>query len=252
MAKQRNAIAGAFIARPRQLLDSPVLWVLSLSAHRALIRIELEHMAHAGSANGKLPVTYKDLERCGIHPDAVAPALRELEALGIIETTRRGYGGAAEVRVPSLYRLTYVRAWNAGRADGAGTHEYLRFKTREEAEKAAQEARKAADPRNSARSKNYFATPGIRSFSTPENGGETQNSRPRKAGVLRPPPENGGTIYILEGIPYPHNDHPEPHSPDAEAAREHGRLTPPPAPARDGLRPSSAPERTRRAEGARR
>ena len=39
-------------------------------------------------------MTYKELERCGIHlEDAIAPALRELEALGIIETTRRGYGG---------------------------------------------------------------------------------------------------------------------------------------------------------------
>jgi hypothetical protein len=198
MAKRRTAIAGQFIARPRQLIDSPVLWVLSLAAHRALIRIELEHMAHAGSANGKLPVTYKDFERCGVHPDAIAPALRELEALGIIETTRRGYGGAAEVREPSLYRLTYVRAWNAGRADGAGTHEYLQFKTREDAEKAAQKARKGADPRNSVRAKNYFATPGFRSVSPPENGGEKPNSRPRKTGVLRPPPENGGTFYISE------------------------------------------------------
>jgi hypothetical protein len=205
MSKRRNAIAGAFIARPRQLLDSPVLWVLSQSAHRALLRIEIEHMAHAGSANGKLLVTYKDLERCGIHPNAIAPALRELEALGIIETTRKGYGGA-QVREPSLYRLTYVRAWNAGRADGTGTHEYLRFKTHQEAETAAQKARKAANPRNSARSKNYFATLGIRSLPPSENEGEMPNSRPRKTRVLRPPSENEGTIYILGGTPHPHND----------------------------------------------
>jgi hypothetical protein len=198
MAKRRTAIAGQFIARPRQLIDSPVLWVLSLAAHRALIRIELEHMAHGGSENGKLPVTYKDLERCGIHPNAIAPALRELEALGIIETTRRGYGGAAEVREPSLYRLTYVMAWNAGRTDGAGTHEYLQFKTREDAGKAAQEARKAVDPRNSMRSKNYFATLGFRSVSPSENEGENSNSRPRKTRALRPPSENEGTFYISE------------------------------------------------------
>jgi hypothetical protein len=127
--KRRSLIAGQWISRPRQLVDSPVMAVLSQSGFRALNRIESEHLAHGGAENGKLPVTYADFERSGIHKDAVAPALRELEALGIIETTRKGYGGAAELRVPSLYRLTYVTAWNAGRTDETGTHEYLKFKT---------------------------------------------------------------------------------------------------------------------------
>ena len=104
----------------------------------------------------------------------------------MIETTRKGYGGTAEVRAPGLYRLTYITAWNAGRADGTGTHEYLKFKTRAEAEAAAKVARKAADTCNSERSKKYFAAL--------ENG----NFAPGKWGrnAKSPPPENEGTFYI--------------------------------------------------------
>jgi hypothetical protein len=194
--KRRSLIAGQWVSRPRQLVDSPVMAVLSQSGYRALNRIESEHLAHGGAENGKLPVTYADFGRCGIHKDAVAPALRELEALGLIETTRKGYGGAAEVRAPSLYRLTYITAWNAGRADETGTHEYLKFKNREQADAAAKAARKAVDACNSERSKKYFATPGKRQISPPESRGETQNIRPRKTGVLCSPPESGGTFYI--------------------------------------------------------
>jgi hypothetical protein len=55
MAKRKTLIAGSFIARPRQLVDSPVMLVLSQAAFRALNRIESEHMAHGGAENGKLP-----------------------------------------------------------------------------------------------------------------------------------------------------------------------------------------------------
>jgi hypothetical protein len=200
--KRRSLIAGQWISRPRQLVDSPVMAVLSQSGFRALNRIESEHLAHGGAENGKLPVTYADFERSGIHKDAVAPALRELEALGIIETTRKGYGGAAELRVPSLYRLTYVTAWNAGRTDETGTHEYLKFKNRKQADTAAKVARMAAHARNSERSKKYSATPGKRRFLPPQNGVRTQDFGPRKTGVQCLPPENGATIYMSEGKGY--------------------------------------------------
>jgi hypothetical protein len=172
---------------------------LSLAAFRVLNRLESEHMAHGGAENGKLPVMYADFERSGVHSDAIAPALRELEALGLIEIVRHGYAGVAEKRTPNLYRLTYVGAWNAGKADATGTHEYLRIKTVEDAERIGRTARKAADARNVQRAKIHFATPGIRKFSPPEMGGETPNSRPRNPGAHRPPPETGGTIYISEG-----------------------------------------------------
>ena len=200
MPRKKTAIAGAFVARPRQLVDSPVMVVLSQAAFRALNRIESEHMAHGGAENGKLPVTYGDFVRAGVHPDAVAPAIRELQALGLIEVTRKGYRGAADVHEPSWYRLTYVSAWNAGRADGTGTHEYLRFQTKEDATTAQKAARLAADPDNVARGKKYFASPGIRSVPTPEYGVESQNSRPRNLGFCPSPGIWGSYLYLGAGV----------------------------------------------------
>jgi hypothetical protein len=65
MARRRNQIAGQFVSRPRQLVESPAMRVLSLAAHQALMRIEVEHMSHGGVENGKLPVTYRQLEEWG-------------------------------------------------------------------------------------------------------------------------------------------------------------------------------------------
>jgi hypothetical protein len=137
-----------FAARPIEMLECPAMRVLSLAARRALDRIEIEHAHHGGADNGKLPVTYQDFERFGLHPNGTAPALRELEALGFIETTRKGYHGPATLRAPSWYRLTYRPAWNATRRDGDGTHDYLKIKTIEDAEAIAAAARRNADPRH--------------------------------------------------------------------------------------------------------
>jgi hypothetical protein len=112
--KKRNAIAGQFIAHPRQMIESPAWRALSLAARKALDRIEIEHMNHGGVENGKLPVTYQDFEAWGVHPRFVAPALRELEELGIIETMKKGYRGAAGTRQASEYRLTFRPSWAPG------------------------------------------------------------------------------------------------------------------------------------------
>jgi hypothetical protein len=60
-------------------------------------------MAHGGVENGRLVCTFADFEKWGIRRRFIAPALRELEALGFIATTRRGYRGAAGKGTPSLY-----------------------------------------------------------------------------------------------------------------------------------------------------
>src|SRR5208337_2986495 len=112
---------------------------------KALMRIEVEHMSHGGVENGKLPVTYRQLEKWGVRRHSVASGVRELVALGIIEITRRGYSGAADMRAPNLYRLTYLQAWNA---KDTGTHEYLRIGSVEQAEGAglvSVEGRRDAD-----------------------------------------------------------------------------------------------------------
>src|SRR5271167_4409548 len=101
MAKgKRNQIAGQFVSRPKQLVESPSMRVLSLAGHQLLMRIEVEHLSHGGAENGRLPVTYLQFEEWGVRRHSVAGAIRELVALGIIEITRHGYSGAGDVRAP--------------------------------------------------------------------------------------------------------------------------------------------------------
>src|SRR5262249_7248843 len=117
-------------SRPRliAMLRSPAYRVLSLSAHRLLARIEIELHQHGGEDNGKLPVPYEQFVEYGIHRHAIAPAIRECEALGFLEA-EHGQAGNREYRWPSVYRLTYRPV---GRA--RPTDEWRRISTIEEAE----------------------------------------------------------------------------------------------------------------------
>ena len=105
--KRRTKIGGQFAPRLIEMLESPAMAVLSLSGHRLLNRIEIEMGHHGGTENGKLPVTYADFVHYGIDRHAIAPAIREAVALGLVEVTEQGRAGNAEFRSPSLYRLTF-------------------------------------------------------------------------------------------------------------------------------------------------
>jgi hypothetical protein len=71
MSRKQNKISGQWSARLIEMLESPAYRVLSLSAHRVLSRIEAEHAHHAGTENGRLPVTYEQFEDYGIHRQAI-------------------------------------------------------------------------------------------------------------------------------------------------------------------------------------
>ena len=121
------------------MLESPAFRVLSQSAHRVLARLEIELSRHGGKDNGRLPVTFDDFTKYGIDRHAVAPAIRELEALGFLEITQRGRAGNAEWRTPNRFRLTYIYA-----KDSAPTHEWRRIQSITEATKIAKLARMAS------------------------------------------------------------------------------------------------------------
>ena len=107
---KRRKINGQFVPRRPDMLRSPAFWALSLSGHRILARIEIEHASHGGKDNGKLPVTFADFAEGAATSNrhAIAPAIREACALGFIEVTRRGRAGNGEYRTPNLFRLTYL------------------------------------------------------------------------------------------------------------------------------------------------
>jgi hypothetical protein len=142
MSKRRNAIRDQFVPRTLSMLESPAFRVLSRAAFLVLARIEIEHMHHGGAENGHLPVTYDDFVQYGIHRHAIAPAIRELAALGFIEITQRGRAGNREFRAPSKYRLTYR---NAKGAPGDGTHEWRWIQSSEQAHEIAKRARGTSD-----------------------------------------------------------------------------------------------------------
>jgi hypothetical protein len=105
-----------------------------------LDRVEIELADHGGRDNAKLPVTYDDFERYGIHRHAVGPAIRETVALGFLVVTEVGRAGNADWRKPNLFRLTY-RDTNYG-----PTNEWEKIETDEHADALARAAR-AALPR---------------------------------------------------------------------------------------------------------
>jgi hypothetical protein len=142
---RRNRISGQFAARLIEMLESPAFRALSLSAHMSLARIEIEFAHHGGrpELNGKLTVTFNDLEEYGISRRMIAPALRELEALGFIEITEKGCAGNAGYRRANKFRLTYRPC---GIAPGDGSHEWRRIQTIDEAHLIAERARAKHEP----------------------------------------------------------------------------------------------------------
>jgi hypothetical protein len=134
-ARKARKIEGQYVPHRLEMIQSPAYRVLSLTARRCLDRIEIEHMQHGGRENGKLPVTYEHFMEYGIDGHAIAPALRELEALGLIEITEHGTAGTGEHRAPNQFRLTYIHA------DWKPTNEWRRIKTIEEARAIAKTAR---------------------------------------------------------------------------------------------------------------
>jgi hypothetical protein len=129
-------------------------------------------------------VTYEDFIEYGVHRHSIAPAIREAVALGFIEVTKRGRGGNAESRVPSLYRLTFAHDRNSRQSPP--THEWRRIRTFDEAAMAAQCARSASSPQSVAdgvrRNRNRCRKPAP--VPPPETGTENRNF---------PPPESGTT-----------------------------------------------------------
>jgi hypothetical protein len=137
----RKTIPGQFAPRLVEMLESPAWRVLSLSAHRLLDRLDIEHRCHGGRDNGKLIVTFEQFCGYGMDRHAVARAIRETVALGFVEITRRGCAGNADQRQASQYRLTYQPAEGV---PGYGSNEWRTITTVEEANRIAVEARRTS------------------------------------------------------------------------------------------------------------
>lgn len=162
MPRRRNSISEQFTVHTIRMLESPAWRALSLSAHRVLARVEIELGHHGGHDNGKLPITFDDFERYGIHRHAIGPAISEAEALGFLVVTERGRAGNAEFRTPNKFRLTYAFAVKV-----PATDDWQHIKTDEEAMALARAARRAPRKQN--------PSGGKRQVSVSETTTENQN-----------------------------------------------------------------------------
>jgi hypothetical protein len=144
MSKRRNSISGQFSPRLIEMLESPAYRVLSRSAHMVISRVEIELAHHGGNENDRLPVLTENFIDYGMHRSSVAPALREAEALGFLRI-KRGRGGNAEHRTPSLFGLTFAYHLNSRR--NPPSDDWRSIKTVEEAQQIARAARQAKDQR---------------------------------------------------------------------------------------------------------
>lgn len=210
--RRKSTIVGQFVPHRLELIESPAWRVLSASARRVLDRFEIEMCHHGGlCANGQLTVTYGDFERFGIHANAVAPALREVVALGLVVVTEQGSGGNSEFRKASIYGLTYIctKANRAAKYPDQPTDDWKRIGTIEAAEHIASMARDAG----SRPSKKQKAALGKRSvspsFSEGENGKVPPSENvvlPRDQALLNPrvpsiSPGVGGREHALADDP---------------------------------------------------
>jgi hypothetical protein len=187
--RRRNSISEQFSARTISMMESPAFRVLSLSARRVLDRIEIEHAHHGGHDNGALPVTYDDFVRYGVHRRRVAPAIRELEALGIIRVIR-GCGGNADFRMPSKFTLT-----NRQTEEGAKpTDDWKKIQTIEEAEALACAARPLV---KRAKSKTVNRCPLVTRFSATR--GQRKQKNPMPLGGTTGPVYKGALLSISRG-----------------------------------------------------
>jgi hypothetical protein len=113
----------------KTMLESPAWRALTSPAKRIVERVALEHMNHAGTQNGDLPITYTDFERVGIDRNSIHNAIEVAVALGWIDVVERGQKGFGIARRPSIYSLTWLP-----RADGsAPTNRWKAIKTDQQA-----------------------------------------------------------------------------------------------------------------------
>ena len=153
MSRRQQSIISQFVPHRIEMVESPAWSALSLSARRVIDRIEIEHGHHGGNDNGKLPVTFDDFESFGISHKSVAPAIREVQALGFAKITERGRPSESDFgRHPNKFRLTYLPV-PRGMKWHDPTDEWKRIQTLEEAEKIAKEARSAKDEKAVANAK---------------------------------------------------------------------------------------------------
>lgn len=97
-----------WIWHTRELISSTAWRSQSLLCRRFIEFLEIEHMNHAGTMNGRLKATYDQLMKAGINRRWIKSTIDEAEALGLV-LVKRG-GPWWKPSKASSYTLTYYSA----------------------------------------------------------------------------------------------------------------------------------------------
>jgi hypothetical protein len=120
--RRRSEIKEQFTPLLTELLESVPWRVLSWSAYRVMFRLFIELRHHGGFQAKGLPVTYEDFVRYGIRRHSIAPAIREVVALGLVRIVQQGHAGT-DYRRPTVFQLICVHS-----LDCEPTHSWRKFK----------------------------------------------------------------------------------------------------------------------------
>jgi hypothetical protein len=133
----------------RDILESYAWRAQSASGRLIVERIGLEHIAHGGTMNGHLQVTYGQFAAHGLGNSTIRSAIAEEVALGLVQVVDPGLKAWGEFQGRAAkYRLTWLPT-----CDGEPkTDLWRRFSSLAEAREAAAAARKAVEADRAARS----------------------------------------------------------------------------------------------------
>jgi hypothetical protein len=135
----------AFCWFTQEMLGSHAFRAMSRPAFLVLMRLCLEHMAHAGTDNGRLPVTQRQFAQYGVRKQSVPGAIAELEALGFAKRTDTGRKSFGEFEGRAArFRLTWLPVLTSGDIQYA-TNEWGRFSDLKSARRAILEVRRRRD-----------------------------------------------------------------------------------------------------------
>jgi hypothetical protein len=106
---QREKIGGEFVSIPMSLLNSSGCQALSHTALKLFVIMCAEHQNQWNGYRRGFEISYDKIQARGISRDWIGPALRELEAFGVIRLIRLGHGGCnAKARADSHYELAFL------------------------------------------------------------------------------------------------------------------------------------------------
>lgn len=92
----------------REMLESEAWRSLSRASRLVIDRVILEHMAHAGTMNGSLAVTYSDFTKFGIRRQSLKGAITDAVTKGLLIITVKGRPSTGDDRWPTRYALGWL------------------------------------------------------------------------------------------------------------------------------------------------